>query len=49
MINPRLPFFLVLLPLFIVIHIERDLPGLIEYRFVYDHLFFLFLTPFVFY
>ena len=48
MINPRLPFFLVLLPFFIVIHIERDLPGLIEYRFVYDHLFFLFLTPFVF-
>lgn len=42
------PLFLFLLPLFIVIHIERDLPGLIEYRFVYDHLAFLFLAPVAF-
>ena len=43
------PFFFILLPLFVVIHIERDLPGLIDYRLLYDHLLFLFLAPFFFF
>jgi hypothetical protein len=45
----RFPFFLLLLPLFVAVHIEKELPGLVIYKFVYDHLIFMFLVPFVFF
>lgn len=44
----RYAFFLVLLPLFVVIHLEKELNQLIHYHFVYDRLVALFLTPFLF-
>lgn len=45
----QFPLFLLLLPLFVVVHIERDLPGLIDYALLYDQLFFLFLAPLLFF
>ena len=45
----RYPFFLILLPLFVAVHIEKELPGLVIYKFVYDHLLFMFLVPLVFF
>ncbi|MDX1955504.1 MAG: sulfatase-like hydrolase/transferase [Chitinophagaceae bacterium] len=44
----RYAFFLILLPLFVLVHLEKELPGLIHYHFIYDRLLVLFLLPFLF-
>jgi len=52
MLKPLLkkyPFYLALLPLFILTHIEREYYGLISYRFVYREIIFLLLIPPVLY
>ncbi|MBL7752698.1 MAG: hypothetical protein JNN29_15050, partial [Chitinophagaceae bacterium] len=43
----RYAFFLILLPLFVLVHLEKELPGLIHYHFIYDRLLVLFLLPFL--
>jgi hypothetical protein len=45
----KYPLFLLLLPLFIVLHIEKDNHDLINYYFVYDEIIFLFAVPLVCY
>jgi hypothetical protein len=42
----RIPFFLLLLPLFIVVHIEKQFFELYSYNLMYSRLAFLFITPF---
>lgn len=44
----RYPFFLVLLPLFVVVHLEKELHNLIHYHFLYGRLVVLFALPFLF-
>lgn len=44
----RYAFFLLLLPLFVVVHLEKELPGLIHYHFIYDRLVVLLVIPFLF-
>ncbi|MBI1342288.1 MAG: sulfatase-like hydrolase/transferase [Terrimonas sp.] len=41
----KYPFFLVLLPLFVVIHLEKELHRLIPYHFVYDRILLFFCIP----
>ena len=41
----RLPFFLILLPAFVAIHLEKELQQVISYRFVYDRIVIFFITP----
>ena len=41
----KYPFFLVLLPVFILTHIEREYHGLIDYSLVYDEILFLLALP----
>lgn len=41
----KYPFFLVLLPVFILTHIEREYHGLIDYSLVYDEILFLLAIP----
>lgn len=43
----RYAFFLVMLPLFVVIHLEKELHQLIRYQFVYDRLLIMFLVPMI--
>lgn len=43
----RFPFFLLLLPLFIVVHIEKQFYELYRYELMYSRLAFIFLAPFV--
>src|SRR5688500_6440575 len=45
----KYPFFLVLLPVFILTHIEREYHGLIDYSLVYDLFLFLLVIPSVVY
>ena len=45
----KYPLFLFLLPLFVVVHIEKDLHGLINYSLIYDHIVILFTAPLVFF
>jgi len=45
----RYPIFLVLLPAFVVIHLEKELRGVINYRLVYDKIIIFFLVPLVVY
>src|SRR5688572_24389646 len=45
----KYPFFLVLLPVFILTHIEREYHGLIDYSLVYDEILFLLAIPRVVY
>lgn len=45
----KYPVFLLLLPLFVVLHIEKENHGVIIYKFIYDDIIFLFLTPVVCY
>lgn len=45
----KYPFFLVLLPLFIIVHIAREYEGLIYYPFVYKEIIILFTAPVVFF
>lgn len=42
------PFFLFLLPAFIIIHLEKELHKLIDYGLVYDRIIFLFVAPVIF-
>ena len=44
----RYSFFLFLLPVFVVIHLEKEFHGVINYRLVYDKIIILFLVPVVF-
>lgn len=41
----RYPFFLVLLPAFVTIHLEKELHQVISYRFVYDRIVIFFAVP----
>jgi hypothetical protein len=43
------PFFLILLPAFVVIHLEKELHGLIRYSLIYDRIIFLFAAPVLFF
>ena len=43
----KYPLFLLLLPAFVVIHLEKELHGLINYEFVYDRIIILFIAPFI--
>ena len=43
----KYPFFLWLLPLFVVLHIEKENHQLIHYRFIYKEIIFLLAVPFV--
>jgi len=43
----KIPFFLVTIPLFIVLHIEKEYRGLINYEFVTNEIFQLFIAPFI--
>lgn len=43
----KYPLFLLLLPAFVVIHLEKELHGLIPYEFVYDRIIILFIIPFI--
>jgi len=43
------PFFLILLPAFVIIHLEKELHRLINYNLIFDKIIFLFLTPLVFF
>jgi len=43
----KYPLFLLTLPAFIVIHLEKELHGLIHYEFVYDRVIILFAVPFI--
>src|SRR5688572_14556130 len=43
------PFFLILLPAFVIIHFEKELHRLINYKLIYDKIIFLFLIPLVFF
>jgi sulfatase-like protein len=45
----RYPIFLVLLPAFVVIHLEKELRGVINYKLVYDKIIIIFLVPLVVY
>lgn len=45
----KVPFFLITVPLFIVIHIEKDYRELINYQFVYSEILQLFIAPFICY
>jgi hypothetical protein len=45
----KYPVFLLLLPLFVVLHIEKENHEVIIYRFVYGEIIFLFVTPIVCY
>jgi len=41
----RYPVFLLLLPAFVVVHLEKELHRLIKYKFVYDRIIILFAIP----
>ena len=41
----KYPLFLLLLPAFVVIHLEKELHGLVPYEFVYDRIIILFIIP----
>ena len=43
----KYPLFLLLLPAFVVIHLEKELHDLIQYKFVYDRIIILFIAPFI--
>lgn len=43
----KYPLFLLLLPAFVVIHLEKELHNLINYKFVYDRIIILFAVPFI--
>ena len=43
----KYPLFLLLLPAFVVIHLEKELHGLINYEFVYDRIIILFIAPLI--
>ena len=43
----KYPLFLLTLPAFVVIHLEKELYGLIRYEFVYDRIIILFAVPFI--
>ena len=43
----KYPSFLLLLPAFVVIHLEKEFHGLIPYEFVYDRIIILFAVPFI--
>ncbi|HLF45340.1 MAG TPA: hypothetical protein VI548_02880, partial [Chitinophagaceae bacterium] len=45
----RYPFFLVLLPAFVVIHLEKELHQVISYRFVIDRILIFFAVPLLLY
>jgi len=45
----RYPLFLVLLPAFVVIHLEKELRGVINYRLVTDKIIIFFMVPMVVY
>ena len=41
----KYPLFLLLLPAFVVIHLENEWHSLIQYKFVYDRVIILFIAP----
>src|SRR6187401_1739236 len=43
----KYPLFLLLLPAFVVIHLEEEWHTLIQYKFVYDRVIILFVAPFI--
>ncbi len=43
----KYPLFLLLLPAFVVMHLEKELHHLIKYEFVYDRIIILFIVPFI--
>ena len=43
----KYPLFLLLLPAFVVIHLEKELHDLVQYEFVYDRIIILFIAPFI--
>ena len=43
----KYPLFLLLLPVFVVIHLEKDLHHMLKYEFVYDRIIILFTIPFI--
>jgi len=43
----KYPLFLLLLPAFVVIHLEKELHYVIRYEFVYDRVIILFAVPFI--
>src|SRR6187402_2930071 len=43
----KYPLFLLLIPTFVVIHLEKELHNLIQYEFVYDRTIVLFTVPFI--
>ena len=43
----KYPLFLLLLPAFVVIHLEKELYHLIPYEFVYDRIVIFFVVPFL--
>ena len=43
----KYPLFLLTLPAFVVIHLEKELHDLIQYEFVYDRIIILFTAPFI--
>ncbi len=45
----KIPFFLFLSPIFIILHIEKEYHQLISYQFVYTEILMLFLMPLIFY
>lgn len=45
----RYPIFLVLLPAFVVIHLEKELRGVITYRLVIDKIIIFFMVPLIMY
>ena len=45
----KIPFFLLLSPIFIILHIEKEYHQLISYQFVYIEILILFLAPLIFY
>ena len=43
----KYPLFLLTLPVFVIIHLEKELHNVIQYEFVYDRIIILFIAPFI--
>ena len=44
----KYPLFLLTLPVFVLVHLEKEWHRLIKYEFVFDRIIILFATPFIF-
>lgn len=45
----RFPFFLLLLPAFVVVHFEKEFHRFVRYEFIYDRIIILFILPLLFF